>query len=106
MGLQIQNITFDFEDSKFGDSVDEDQNDNVYDGIYYSQIRICSVMGLEIRLVNDTLIQYFDQYNVCLGIDLDIKDELMFLNIKEWRIVNDLKDSPIINEVGLSKEQY
>ena len=63
-------------------------------------------MGLEIRLVNDTLIQYFDQYNVCLGIDLDIKDELMFLNIKEWRIVNDLKDSPIINEVGLSKEQY
>ena len=62
--------------------------------------------GLEIRLVNDTQIQYFDEYNICLGLDLDIKDELLFLNIKEWRIVNDYGESPFINEVGLNTEQY
>ena len=62
--------------------------------------------GLEIRLVNDTQIQYFDEYNICLGLDLDIKDELLFLNIKEWRIVNDYGESPLINEVGLNTEQY
>ena len=62
------------------------------------------MVGLEIKLVNDTLVQYFDEFNVCLGIDLNIFEELIFLNIKEWRIVNDYGEYPITNEVGLNKE--
>jgi len=64
------------------------------------------MLGLEIRLVNDTVVQYYDEFNSCFGVDLDLKDEKLFLTIKEWRMINEFGTSPIINEVGLNDEQY